>query len=343
MHPLKPILDADLRELSTFRLPARADELLVLTELEQLSALPTDDRPSLVLGGGSNTLFMNDWHGRVVLNRLRGISVQRLDADHSMVRAAAGESWHDLVRFCLDQGLYGLENLILIPGSVGAAPMQNIGAYGVELADCIEAVEVFEWESGRHQTLPAAACGFGYRDSHFRSRDAGQFLITAVQLKLHHSFTARADYASLADHLKQRGQANPTPRQLAAAVMRLRRHRLPDPARVANAGSFFHNPVVEADQAEALKRNCPELPVWPQDQGRMKLSAGWLIDQLGLRGFRIGDAGVYAHHALVLVNHGQATAEQLSALIDHIQTAVHKQYGLRLTPEPTLIAYEGAA
>ena len=343
MHTLKPIPDADLRELSTFRLPARADELLVLTELEQLSTLPSDDRPTLVLGGGSNTLFMNDWPGRIVLNRLRGISVQRLDADHSVVRAAAGESWHDLVRLCLDRGLHGLENLILIPGSVGAAPMQNIGAYGVELADCIDAVEVFEWASGRHHTLPATACGFGYRDSHFRSRDAGRFLITAVHLKLNHAFRARADYASLADHLQQRDQAKPTPRQLAAAVMRLRRHRLPDPARVANAGSFFHNPMVEADQAEALKRDWPKLPIWPQDRGQTKLSAGWMIDQLGLRGFRIGDAGVYAHHALVLVNHGQATAEQLSALIDHIQNEVHKQYGLRLTTEPTLIGYKGAA
>jgi len=337
MTPLKPIDNADLRALSTFRLPARAQQLIQLDHPEQLQALPASTLPTLVLGGGSNTIFLSDWPGRIILNRLQGITMERIDAEHSRVRAAAGESWHALVQWCMTHGLHGLENLIMIPGSVGAAPMQNIGAYGVELADCIDAVEVFEWASGQHRIMPAADCGFAYRDSHFRSRDRGRFLITAVHLRLSHSFTARADYGSLAERLGASGYRNPSPRQLAAAVMRLRRHRLPDPARLANAGSFFHNPVVDGELAQALQREFPELPAWPQANGDCKLSAGWMIDRLGLRGFRIGDAGVYAHHALVLVNHGQATAEQLRALIEHVQDQVHQKYGLRLTPEPVLV------
>lgn len=332
-----PEFNADLRGLSSFRLPARAEQLLSLHSLDQLPKLNASGLRRLVLGGGSNTVFLSDWPGMVLLNRLRGMSVTRLDADQSLVRVAAGESWHDLVLACVKQGLYGIENLVMIPGLVGAAPMQNIGAYGVELAERVEAVEVYEWASGQHQRLAAADCGFAYRDSHFRSRDRDRYLITAVQLRLDHRYQARTHYASLAEHLQQSGLGQPNPRQLMAAVMRLRRHRLPNPSRLANAGSFFHNPIVAEAQADALRHEHPNLPIWPQASGQCKLSAAWMIDQLGLRGFRMGDAGVHVHHALVLVNHGQASAEQLLALIDHIQKGVQARFGLALTPEPNLI------
>lgn len=335
MRPAEAIASADLAPLSSFRLPARAGRLVHLQQLEQLPML-TADPSMLVLGGGSNTVFMGDWPGTVLLNRLRGIEVSALD-DEVCVRAAAGESWHGLVRWCIDRGLHGLENLILIPGSVGAAPMQNIGAYGVELADVLHSLSAWDWQQGRMVEIAAAEAGLAYRDSRFKSGDRGRFLITAVSLRLSRRFQPQLRYQSLVDALKAHGQVQPDPRQLAAAVMRLRRHRLPDPARLPNAGSFFKNPVLDAAQATALLAEHPRLPHWPQADGTVKLAAGWMIEQLGWRGRRIGDAGVYQNHALVLVNHGRATAQQLRELIDAITGSVAATFGVDLEVEPNLI------
>jgi UDP-N-acetylmuramate dehydrogenase len=332
------IQDADLSALSTFRLPARAAELVMLEQLEQLEQLPPTRSETLVLGGGSNTVFLGDWPGRILLNRLRGIRVEPLDEDRLRVEVAAGENWHDLVRHCIDQGLHGLENLILIPGSVGAAPIQNIGAYGVELSDVLESVSAWDWQSGQMIRLDASDCGLGYRDSRFKSADRGRFLITAISLRLNRRFRPNTGYQSLSQALSRHQHlAQPTPRELAAAVMRLRRHRLPDPARLANAGSFFKNPVLPAVRAEDLLEEFPRLPHWPMADGHIKLAAGWMIERLGFRGYRIGDAGVYRNHALVLVNHGQASAAELIDLIEHISLAVADEYGVSLEPEPLLV------
>ncbi len=330
------IHDADLARLSTFALPARAAELVILERAEQLPALEPGARELLVLGGGSNTLFLGDWPGRVILNRLRGVTIETLDEQASLVHAAAGENWHQLVRHCLEQGLYGIENLIMIPGSVGAAPIQNIGAYGVELADTLVSVSAWDWHQQQRLVIPAAECGFGYRDSRFKSFDRGRFLITGISLRLSHRFAPRADYRSLADALAER-PGPPSPRQLAAAIMRLRRHRLPDPARLANAGSFFKNPVLPEPRARLLLDRYPALPHWPLPDGQIKLAAGWMIEQLGFRGYRIGSVGVYANHALVLVNHGGANTSDLITLIERITRAVETEYDIQLEPEPQLM------
>lgn len=330
--------DADLRPLSTFRLPARAAELACIESPGQLAALPPTGDAELILGGGSNTLFVADFPGRVVLNRMRGVRMVS-DGEDVLVSAAAGENWHALVRHCLNEGLYGIENLIMIPGSVGAAPMQNIGAYGVELADVFESLDALDRESGQIVTLSRQDCRFGYRDSRFKSGDRGRFVICEVTLRLSRTFVPKAGYASLAAELTRAGAGRPAPRQLAAAVMRLRRHRLPDPGRLANAGSFFKNPVVGAETAERLLAEHPELPHWPLSDGRRKLAAAWMIERLGWKGHSMGRVGVYRHHALVLVNHGGATAAELLELVAAITESVTSRFGLILEPEPILAGY----
>lgn len=328
--------NVDLSGLSSFRLPARAAELVVLDSPEQVEALPASDAPELVLGGGTNTLFIGDFPGRIILNRMRGLNFRR-DGDSVLVTAAAGENWHALVRRCLDQGLYGIENLAMIPGSVGAAPMQNIGAYGVELSDLFERLTARDRLDDRWVTLERDACHFGYRDSRFKSSDRDRFLITEVTLRLSRTFRPNIGYASLAGELERLKIEQPSARQLAAAVMRLRRHRLPDPARLPNAGSFFKNPVVARTQADELLAEHPELPHWPMPEGRVKLAAGWLIETLGWREQSVGDIGVYRNHALVLVNHGRGSGDELLALIDAVRRSVHEHFGISLEAEPQLV------
>lgn len=331
------VRDADLSGLSTFRLPARAAALAILEHPEQIAELPPADHGELVLGGGSNTVFVGNYPGIVLLNRLRGVSIHAIDDDRVLVTAAAGENWHLLVRRCLDAGIHGLENLAMIPGSVGAAPMQNIGAYGVELSDVFS--HLTAWD--RHQQvfiqMDRERCAFGYRDSRFKSVDRDRYLITSVTLKLSRHFTSNTGYASLHDALANTGVHHPTPRQLAATIMRLRRHRLPDPARLANAGSFFKNPVVCPDTARAILDDHPDLPHWAMPGGQIKLAAGHMIELLGWKGKSIGDAGVYPNHALVLVNRGQATAGDLLKLVDAITGSVENEFGVRLEPEPVLV------
>ncbi|MEE4638716.1 MAG: UDP-N-acetylmuramate dehydrogenase [Wenzhouxiangella sp.] len=329
--------NADLAGLSTFRLPARAAELVFLDEIDQLDELVLG-QPLMILGQGSNTVFLGDWPGTILVNRLRGLSVERIDPAVSRIRVAAGENWHELVRWCLDEGLHGIENLALIPGTVGAAPIQNIGAYGVEIADVLESITAWDWRNRCLLELPASECGFGYRASRFRDSDRGRFLITGITLRLQHRFVPQTGYQSLADELSRRsGNRSIGPREVVACIMRLRRHRLPDPTRLANAGSFFKNPVLSASDAEQLLLTHPGMPHWRLPDGQVKLAAGWMIEQRGWKGKSIGDAAVYHHHALVLINRGQATAAQLGSLIERLTDDVDAAFGVRLEPEPILI------
>jgi UDP-N-acetylmuramate dehydrogenase len=335
-RPPEIVTNADLAALSTFRLPARAAELLVLEDPAQLPELPPHGARDLVLGGGSNTLFVGDVTGRIILNRLRGLAFEPA-GEEVLVTAAAGEDWHQLVRECMNRGLHGLENLAMIPGSVGAAPMQNIGAYGVELAHRFERLTAWDRTHREMVTMDRQACAFGYRDSRFKSLEPDRYLVTSVTLRLSRRFKPETRYASLHEKLSSAGIEHPSPRQLAAAVMRLRRHRLPDPARLPNAGSFFKNPIVGCKQAESLLAAHPDLPNWPMADGRIKLGAGRMIEKLGWKGKFVGDAGVYAHHALVLINRGRATATDLLGLVEAIQASVEREFGLRLEPEPRLV------
>lgn len=340
---------ADLSAFSTFRLPARADHLLTLSRIEDLEHEALGASNVMILGGGSNTVFLSDWPGLIVINQLRGLRV-RDEGDEVVVSVSAGESWHGLVRHCLDQGWYGIENLILIPGSVGGAPIQNIGAYGVELSSVIEQVICWDRLSSSFKTFSPEACQFAYRDSVFKHQSDHRYLITQIDLRLSKRFNPQTQYPSLkhalAPRLTQPATDNTlgamrSARSLAATIMRLRRHRLPDPNRIANVGSFFKNPIVPAEQATTLSATFPELPRWPADdpnegQG-VKLSAAWMIERLGFKGRHIGDAAVYAHHALVLINQGHATADDLETLIGEITTGVWNAFGVRLVPEPQLI------
>jgi UDP-N-acetylmuramate dehydrogenase len=291
----------------------------------------------LVLGGGSNVLFAGDPAGTVLVLGAQKIEILEDDGERVIVRADAGVEWHALVLWTLGHGLAGLENLALIPGTVGAAPIQNIGAYGVEVRECIHVVEAFERTTGQFQQLDAQACAFAYRDSLFK-REPERFVVTAVEFALTRIPVLRLDYAGLGDELVAMGIDTPTASQVAEAVCRIRRRKLPDPALLGNAGSFFKNPIVPVAQADALKAEHPALPMFRgNDDATRKLSAAWLIDSCGWKGHRDGDAGVAESHALVLVNYGQATGTQLLDLARRIAGSVRERFGVALEPEPRII------
>ncbi|MGL5814830.1 MAG: UDP-N-acetylmuramate dehydrogenase [Aeromonas sp.] len=314
---------------------AQLDDLRQLRDNVELAALPR-----LVLGGGSNILFCNDFAGLVVHNRLQGIEV-RDEGDHWLLHVAAGENWHELVCHALQQGWHGLENLALIPGTIGAAPVQNIGAYGVELARFCTYVEAFNWQSGELERIQAADCQFGYRDSIFKHAYQDSHFITAVGLSLPKAWQPVQGYGPLAALGDQ-----PSPQAIFDTVCATRMAKLPDPALLCNAGSFFKNPVVPQALAEGLKAHYPQMPVYPvaessAGEGQAKLAAGWLIDQCGLKGFAIGRAAVHQEQALVLVNLGGASAMELIALAAHVRDSVEQQFGVVLEHEVRFMGLTG--
>jgi UDP-N-acetylmuramate dehydrogenase len=331
--------NASLVGRNTLRVDARAALLAELhdaSKLPELLAFPAVRRaPLLVLGEGSNLLLAGDFPGTVLAMATRGVQVEE-DGATARIAVAAGERWDDFVRWSLGQGFAGLENLILIPGTVGAAPVQNIGAYGTEVAEFIESVEAWDTREARVVQLDRAACAFGYRDSLFK-RTPGRYIVTAVRFALPRAHALRLDYAGIREELAKMGVERPAPFHVAEAVVRLRTRKLPDPAVIGNAGSFFKNPVVEATQAAALQAAHPALPAWPQADGRAKLSAAWLIEAAGLKGAREGDAGISNRHALVLVNHGQATGAQLWAFVQKVADTVQAKFGVQLEPEPVVV------
>lgn len=333
------IENASLGTRNTLRVNAHASllaEIRDATKLTELLEFPgVRDRRVLVLGEGSNVLFTGDFDGTVLVMATRGVHVES-DGDSARIAVAAGERWDDFVRWTLGQGYAGLENLILIPGTVGAAPIQNIGAYGCEVAEFVESVEAWDTQQRSVVTLDRAACAFAYRDSLFK-REPGRYIVTAVRFVLPRSRALRTDYAGLGEQLARMGVENPAPFHVAEAVVHLRTRKLPDPAVIGNAGSFFKNPLLSCAQADALKREFPELPGWPQADGQSKVSAAWLIETAGFKGVREGDAGISNRHALVLVNHGQATGPQLWALAQKVMLGVQQKFGVQLEPEPVLI------
>ena len=334
---------ASLAHRNTLRVDARAEllaELRDASKLPELLAFPAvRQQPLTVLGEGSNVLLAGDVAGTVLVLATQGVQVER-DGQTVHIAVAAGERWDDFVRWTLGQGYAGLENLILIPGTVGAAPIQNIGAYGSEVAEFVDSVEAWDTREQRVVALDRAACAFAYRDSLFK-REPGRYIVTAVRFALPRTRELRLDYAGIGEELARMGVARPTPFHVAEAVIHLRTRKLPDPAVIGNAGSFFKNPLVDAAQAEALRRAHPGLAAWPAQDGRCKLSAAWLIETAGLKGYREGDAGISARHALVLVNHGHASGTQLWALAQHVIARVRDAFGVTLEPEPQVIG--GAA
>ena len=332
--------NASLRDRNTLRVDARAGWLAEVHDPDAIPGLLAHPalcgEPLLLLGEGSNVLFAGDYDGAIVSMRTRGVEVLAEDTDAVRIRVASGEHWDDFVRWTLGEGHAGLENLILVAGSVGAAPMQNIGAYGVEAGESIESVEAFDMREHRFVRFDNARCEFGYRDSIFK-RHPDHWLITAVTFRLPRAWTPRIDYAGVRDELKRMGIEHPAPIHVADAVVSLRTRKLPDPKVIGNAGSFFKNPIVAAAAGEALKREHPELVAWPGKDGRWKLSAAWLIEAAGLKGHREGDAGISHRHALVLVNHGHASGPELWALAQQVIARVREAFGVTLEPEPVVI------
>ncbi len=330
---------ASLLHRNTLRVDARAAWLAEIHRAAAIPALLADPalrgKPPLLLGEGSNVLFADDFDGLIVTMKTRGVEVLSEEADAVRIRVAAGEHWDDLVRWTLAHGFPGLENLILIPGSVGAAPMQNIGAYGVEAGERIESVDAFDLRVHREVRFDNGQCEFGYRDSVFK-RHPDRWLITAVTLRLPRTDAPRVEYAGLREELERMGVTNPAPIHVADAVVNLRTRKLPDPAMIGNAGSFFKNPVVTASRVARLRGEYPQLPCWRTDGGS-KLSAAWLIETCGFKGLRYGDAGISNRHALVLVNHGHASGAELWALAQRVRQGVRERFDIGLEPEPRII------
>jgi len=341
MFPIPLQRDFSLRALNTFGIDARTQAYLPVDDANLLRAVHASAElramPRLVLGGGSNLLLTRDFPGLVLHMRNRGIEVVGEDADCRYVRAAAGENWHAFVQWTLDHGLPGLENLSLIPGSVGAAPIQNIGAYGVEIEDRFHALTAFDLVSGEIITLDGAACRFGYRDSVFKHALRDRAVVLDVTFALPKRWQANANYADVAKALAARDVAQPGARDIADAVIAIRTRKLPDPARIGNAGSFFKNPIVPAAQRDSLLAAHPQLVSYRQEDGSFKLAAGWLIDQCGWRGRSLGAAGVYEQQALVLVNRGGATGAEVARLARAIQEDVQARFGVVLEPEPVFV------
>ena len=342
MQPLSSVqYQFPLQSLNTFGIAAHAHAYLRVTNTEQLIGVYADAHwralPRLVLGGGSNVLLTGDFSGLVLHLALEGKQVVGGNETHHFVRAAAGENWHAFVQWTLAQGLGGLENLSLIPGTVGASPIQNIGAYGLEIKDVLHSVTVFDPRDGSTRTMDAAACGFGYRDSVFKREAGRDLVIVDVTFALPRSWQPNLRYAELAQAVAEQGYAVPTAQQVADTVMAIRRRKLPDPAVIGNAGSFFKNPVVSRAQCAALLERFPALVHHAQPDGSEKLAAGWLIDQCGWKGRNLGAAGVYPKQALVLVNNGGATGAEVVALAQAIQADVMAKYGVALEAEPVFV------
>jgi UDP-N-acetylmuramate dehydrogenase len=337
--------NVSLRAYNTFGLPAQARVLVRVSgdaDVRRVLADPELGRaPKLVLGGGSNLLLTRDVTQVVLKVEVRGIRLLDTRDDAFVVEAGGGENWHDLVAWTLERGLPGLENLALIPGTVGAAPVQNIGAYGLELAERFESLDIVDLVTGRSVTLDAAACRFGYRDSAFKHGGfgglAGKSLITRVRLRLPRPWRPVLGYVDLERKLLETGAAQPDARTIFDWVCAIRRAKLPDPALVGNAGSFFKNPVVSAEQCRDIIGRDPHLVHYPLPDGRYKLAAGWLIDACGWKGKTIGRAGVYDKQALVLVNRGGASGAEVVTLARAIQESVYGRFGIRLEPEPVVV------
>jgi UDP-N-acetylmuramate dehydrogenase len=321
--------------LNTFGIDVNADAIIELNDANQLQEITADGslpQPLHVMGGGSNVLLTSAIKGTVILNRIKVISVVREDADSVWLRAGAGEVWHDLVLYAIANNLGGIENLALIPGTVGAAPIQNIGAYGVEVKDTITEVECWHWQEKKIITFSNEDCRFGYRDSIFKHDLKGKVVVTAVTFRLSKHPVLHTDYGAIREELKTIG-LEPSVQSIAQAVINIRRSKLPDPAIIGNAGSFFKNPTIPKDLFAELQERFPTIPSYPAAEGLVKVPAGWLIEQCGWKGHRSGDAGVHARQALVLVNYGTATGSEIWALSDAVLQSVKQTFGIELDRE----------
>jgi len=328
-----------LKNYNTFNLDYKADLAIQIRTLKEASSLFNDDiklkKPILALGSGSNLLFTSDFHGTILLPKIGGIRLEKKRGCDIIVSAGAGVIWDKFVEWCVERGFRGIENLSFIPGTVGAVPVQNIGAYGVEVSESIIAVKAVSLEDGSLRTFSNEECVFGYRSSIFKQIEKSRYLITRVWFKLSTEMVFRLGYGSLKDEVNKLGSVNL--KNVRQAVISIRRSKLPDPEVIGNAGSFFKNPVVSKSTAQKLQKEFPGIPVYDDPSGGIKLAAGWLIEKCGWKGKRIGDAGVHEKQALVLVNHGNASGKDILLLSDKIEKSVFEKFGVRIDREVEVI------
>lgn len=343
--PLQIEVDVNLKAYNTFGLPAVARRLVRIREAADVRRVvdhPELGRaPKFVLGGGSNLVLTKDLDPLVLKVEIRGIRLLETHDDAWIVEVGAGERWHDVVAWTLDNGYPGLENLALIPGTTGAAPVQNIGAYGLEIKDRLESVAVMDLVTGRPAVLPASVCRFGYRDSVFKHSDFGgladKSVITHVRLRLPRPWVPVLGYLELERRMAETGNTHPDARTIFDWICAIRRAKLPDPAVIGNAGSFFKNPVVTAEQCRDIISRDPGIVHYPMPDGSVKLAAGWMIDACGWKGKTVGGAAVYDKQALVLINKGDARGAEVVTLARAIQESVYGRFGIRLEPEPVVL------
>ena len=329
-----------LKNYNTFGVEAKTRFYFEFTEPEDLFEFlqansSWREEEIFILGGGSNLLFVNDFNGLIIHPNVPGATVLRESRNQVWLEVGAGENWDNFVNYCVQSDYYGLENLSLIPGNVGAAPVQNIGAYGVEVQDFVETVNGFDLETMTQYSVPAEECRFAYRDSVFKHKLKNRFIVTSVVFRLEKFADFKLDYGHLKTEVEKHGAI--TQQAIRDAVIAIRQSKLPDPTDLGNAGSFFKNPIVDNVLAMKLQSSYPDIPMYAAGDGKSKLAAGWLIDQCGWKGFRDGDAGVHQHQALVLVNYGKATGKELFSLSQKIKQSVNEKFGIDLEPEANVV------
>lgn len=332
--------NVSLKNFNTFGVEAKARYFVEINHKDELAELFMDPQwqqtNTLVLGGGSNMLLLNDYDGLVIRINIRGIE-HRISRDDVFVEAGAGEVWNDLVNFCVIRGYAGMENLSLIPGSVGASPIQNIGAYGVELKDVFHSCNAFEPATGNFTTFTKADCHFGYRESIFKNELKGRYIIVSVKFDLSLIPNFNLKYGAIEEELKKRNITSPTIKDISQVVSHIRVSKLPDPSTIGNAGSFFKNPVISREAFEAVQSKFPDVVNYPAGEGLVKLAAGWLIEQCGWKGKVVGHTGTWKNQALVLVNHGGATGGEVYNFSSQIIDSVYTKFGVMLQREVNII------
>jgi UDP-N-acetylmuramate dehydrogenase len=333
--------EVNLAPYNTLHIEAKAASFLSVTSQEQLVRFLKESGEELnnlfVLGGGSNVLFAGDFDGLILHVAIKGREVIEETEESISLKIGAGENWHETVTYCVEQGWGGIENLSLIPGTVGAAPIQNIGAYGVEIEEVFQSLEAVELKTGNLKTFYKKDCRFGYRDSIFKNEMKGKFVVTSVTLNLSKNPDLNTSYGAISKELERRGIDQPTIKDLSRVVIDIRNSKLPNPDDLGNAGSFFKNPVVSRQKYEHLKMNYPAMPGYELNEIEIKIPAGWLIEEAGLKGMTYGNAGTYKQQALVIVNHGGATGKEIMELSDKIRTAVKNKFGIELVPEVNIV------
>lgn len=331
--------NTSLKKYNTFGLDYSARRIIhpaSIQEIKSITGKLDEYKPFLILGGGSNLLFTGDYSGTLIHPLVGGISIERSDYQSVIVSAGSGLNWDNLVEWTVKNGFYGLENLSFIPGNVGASPVQNIGAYGSEVKDTIDKVETVRISDGKEILFTKDDCGFAYRYSVFKGPEKGKYIVSRVHFRLSIVPRLNIDYGSVNDEVKRFGEV--TLSNVRQAVINIRKSKLPDPAEIGNAGSFFKNPVVESSVAESLKSEFPGIPLYPDKQGFTKIPAGWLIEQCGWKGKRKGDTGVHEKQSLVIVNYGKATGKDIYELSESVRSSVKMKFGIYLEREVEVVS-----